>query len=80
MELSFTFGLFTQVRDSGSPFAGLLVWYAFWHFKGCHNIFSIYFLLDVLELHGRLFDHRPVLQGHITSFVKEFEVRYLTEN
>lgn len=37
--------------------------------------FSIRGNPNVLELHGRLFDHRPVLQGHITSFVKEFEER-----
>ncbi|XP_069106010.1 biogenesis of lysosome-related organelles complex 1 subunit 5-like [Argopecten irradians] len=28
---------------------------------------------DVSELHARLLDHRPVLQGHINYFVKEFE-------
>ena len=33
-----------------------------------------FLFLDILELHGRLFDHKPVLQGHISSFVKEFEV------
>ena len=36
-----------------------------------------YCLPDALEIHGRLFDHRPVLQGHISNFVKEFEVRKL---
>ena len=25
-------------------------------------------------LHARLFDHRPIVQGHINYFVKEFEV------
>ncbi|XP_060595861.1 biogenesis of lysosome-related organelles complex 1 subunit 5-like [Ruditapes philippinarum] len=30
-------------------------------------------LKDVWELHSRLFDHRPILQGHIRAFVKEFE-------
>lgn len=28
---------------------------------------------DVAELHARLIDHHPVLQGHINYFVKEFE-------
>ncbi|XP_052802916.1 biogenesis of lysosome-related organelles complex 1 subunit 5-like [Mya arenaria] len=28
---------------------------------------------DVFEVHGRLFDHKPVLQGHIKAFVREFE-------
>ncbi|XP_053382377.1 biogenesis of lysosome-related organelles complex 1 subunit 5-like [Mercenaria mercenaria] len=28
---------------------------------------------DIWELHSRLFDHRPILQGHIRAFVKEFE-------
>lgn len=29
---------------------------------------------DVTEIHARLFDHRPVLQGEISYFVKQFEV------
>ncbi|XP_060066826.1 biogenesis of lysosome-related organelles complex 1 subunit 5-like [Ylistrum balloti] len=28
---------------------------------------------DISELHARLLDHRPVLQGHINYFIKEFE-------
>ncbi|KAL4219359.1 synaptic vesicle cytoskeletal transport [Mactra antiquata] len=28
---------------------------------------------DLLEVNSRLFDHRPILQGHIRAFVKEFE-------
>ncbi|CAG2209819.1 BLOC1S5 [Mytilus edulis] len=28
---------------------------------------------DVNEIHARLLDHRPVLQGHINHFVQEFE-------
>ena len=34
----------------------------------------VYIITDVGEIHGRLFDHRPILQGHIRAFVKEFEV------
>lgn len=30
-------------------------------------------LKDVIEVHSRLFDHRPILQGHMKAFVKEFE-------
>ncbi|KAL5014364.1 hypothetical protein ScPMuIL_008634 [Solemya velum] len=30
-------------------------------------------LKDVTEIHARCFDHRPVLQGHISFFLKEFE-------
>ncbi|XP_048731056.1 biogenesis of lysosome-related organelles complex 1 subunit 5-like [Ostrea edulis] len=28
---------------------------------------------DLSEIHARLVDHRPILQGHISFFVKEFE-------
>lgn len=28
---------------------------------------------DLNEIHARLFDHRPILQGHINYFVREFE-------
>ncbi|XP_061183217.1 biogenesis of lysosome-related organelles complex 1 subunit 5-like [Saccostrea echinata] len=28
---------------------------------------------DLSEIHARLFDHRPILQGHTNFFVKEFE-------
>ncbi|XP_052232799.1 biogenesis of lysosome-related organelles complex 1 subunit 5-like [Dreissena polymorpha] len=28
---------------------------------------------DILEVHARLFDHRPILQGHLKAFIKEFE-------
>lgn len=31
-------------------------------------------LLDVGEIYSRLLDHRPVIQGEIRYFVKEFEV------
>nr|XP_013817655.1 PREDICTED: biogenesis of lysosome-related organelles complex 1 subunit 5 [Apteryx mantelli mantelli] len=30
-------------------------------------------LLDIGEIHSRLLDHRPVIQGEIRYFVKEFE-------
>ncbi|OWF40144.1 biogenesis of lysosome-related organelles complex 1 subunit 5-like [Mizuhopecten yessoensis] len=28
---------------------------------------------DIAELHARLLDHHPVLQGHVSYFIKEFE-------
>ncbi|KAK2192338.1 hypothetical protein NP493_33g03009 [Ridgeia piscesae] len=31
------------------------------------------FLKDVGEIHSRLFDHRPVVRGEISYFLKEFE-------
>ena len=36
-----------------------------------------YIFPDVTEIHARLLDHRPILQGHINYFVKEFEVNHL---
>ncbi|XP_041361727.1 biogenesis of lysosome-related organelles complex 1 subunit 5-like [Gigantopelta aegis] len=30
---------------------------------------------DITVLHARLFDHRPIVQGHTNYFVKEFEER-----
>lgn len=29
---------------------------------------------DLNEIHARLLDHRPILQGHVNFFVREFEV------
>ena len=29
---------------------------------------------DIGEIHSRLFDHRPVVSGEISYFLKEFEV------
>lgn len=37
------------------------------------NLTFIY-LLDVGEIYSRLLDHRPVIQGEIRYFIKEFEV------
>ncbi|KAI0219230.1 Biogenesis of lysosome-related organelles complex 1 subunit 5 [Lamellibrachia satsuma] len=31
------------------------------------------FLKDIGEIHSRLFDHRPVVRGEISYFLKEFE-------
>ncbi|KAJ8321990.1 hypothetical protein KUTeg_000461 [Tegillarca granosa] len=37
----------------------------------CHDLLRVN--TNVAELHARLIDHHPVLQGHINYFVKEFE-------
>ncbi|XP_009876103.1 PREDICTED: biogenesis of lysosome-related organelles complex 1 subunit 5-like, partial [Apaloderma vittatum] len=34
---------------------------------------SVVHLLDLGEIYSRLLDHRPVIQGEIRYFVKEFE-------
>ncbi|KAL3890273.1 hypothetical protein ACJMK2_002559 [Sinanodonta woodiana] len=34
----------------------------------CEQIFK-----DITEIHARLFDHRPAIQGHVDYFLKEFE-------
>lgn len=41
-----------------------------------YTIIFFFFLdiSDLSEIHARLVDHRPILQGHISFFVKEFEV------
>ncbi|XP_064597687.1 biogenesis of lysosome-related organelles complex 1 subunit 5-like [Liolophura sinensis] len=33
-------------------------------------------LKDILEIHGRILEHRPVIQGDINFFIKEFEEKY----
>ena len=33
--------------------------------------------VDLNEIHARLLDHRPILQGHVNFFVREFEVQYM---
>lgn len=38
------------------------------------KILAVINLLDVGEIYSRLLDHRPVIQGEIRYFVKEFEV------
>jgi hypothetical protein len=34
---------------------------------------SFLHLSDVFDVYGRLFNHRPFLQGEVRHFVKEFE-------
>lgn len=40
------------------------------------NIFCVSLLsfIDVGEIYSRLLDHRPVIQGEMRYFIKEFEV------
>ncbi len=41
----------------------------------CTRLPTIVLCTDLVDLHGRLFNHRPFVRGEIATFVKEFETK-----